>query len=128
MSAIPSIQAEGVTEAQLTGRTVLLTGAAGGLGRAQAIALGAAGAKLLLLDRKQAAWNELSTALASAGVEGSTLIEHDLRDLEVTKALAHRLGETAGITVLINNAAVILSQHEKGRPWGRPCQRTPRRV
>lgn len=50
-----------------TGRVVLVTGAAGSLGRVASIALASAGAQLILLDKAVAALEQLSDEIAAAG-------------------------------------------------------------
>lgn len=52
----------------LDGRKVLLTGAAGGVGRAVAVRMAEAGAKLLLADRDQAELDDLVTELGGDSV------------------------------------------------------------
>jgi NAD(P)-dependent dehydrogenase (short-subunit alcohol dehydrogenase family) len=96
----------------LAGRTALLTGALGSLGRAQAVALAKAGARMLLLDRPGMAEGE-SFAAEVARESGSeaTYVGQDLGDLAGSKArvagLDRRLG---GIDILINNAALIINK------------------
>ena len=52
---------------ELTGKTVLLTGATGGLGRAIATALADRGARLILSSRKPQELEELASALSGSG-------------------------------------------------------------
>jgi NAD(P)-dependent dehydrogenase (short-subunit alcohol dehydrogenase family) len=97
---------------RLDGKTVLLTGALGSLGRAQAMRLGGAGARLLLLDRPH---HERGEPFAGevAKTTGSTTqyIGQDLNDLEASKAVVESLAnEHGGIDVLINNAALIINR------------------
>ena len=96
----------------LDGKTVLLTGALGSLGRAQALKLAAAGARLLLLDRPGHANRETFTAeVTRAGSTPATYIAQDLNDLEGAKSEVQRLAEWhGGIDVLINNAALIINR------------------
>ena len=92
----------------LEGKTVLLTGALGSLGRAQAQALHAAGADLVLLDRPEHADAD---AFIGSFPERATFIGQDLGNLQqaedVVRDLADRRG---GIDILINNAALIINK------------------
>ena len=91
---------------------MLLTGALGSLGRAQAMHLARAGARLLLLDRPG---HELGNNFAAEVVRttGGTasFIGQDLADLEGSKARVQQLAtEHNGIDALINNAALIINR------------------
>lgn len=97
---------------RLEGKTVLLTGALGSLGRAQAMHLAGAGARILLLDRPGHERGE-SFAAEVARNTGSPacFIGQDLADLEAAKARVEALAkEHDGIDVLINNAALIVNR------------------
>ncbi|MCX5166840.1 3-hydroxybutyrate dehydrogenase [Streptomyces antibioticus] len=85
----------------LDGRTALVTGAAGGIGRACALRLAAAGAKVRAVDRDAAGLEGLveSTAGLPGAVEPHVL---DLTDLDAAEAAA------AGTDVLVNNAGLQL--------------------
>ena len=88
------------------GRRVLLTGAAGGIGRATARLLADLGARLALTDVDEGGLAETVAALGPAGATVSALA-FDLRDDQVIQAgvatAAERLG---GLDALINNAAI----------------------
>ncbi|WP_425837773.1 3-hydroxybutyrate dehydrogenase [Streptomyces fractus] len=81
----------------LDGRTALVTGAASGIGRACALRLAAAGAKVRAVDRDAAGLEAL--AGEAEGVEPYVL---DLTDLDAAEAAA------AGTDVLVNNAGIQL--------------------
>ncbi|MZD07668.1 3-hydroxybutyrate dehydrogenase [Streptomyces sp. SID5785] len=81
----------------LGGRTALVTGAAGGIGRACALRLAAAGAKVRAVDRDAAGLETL--AEAAEGVEPLVL---DLTDLDAAESAA------AGSDILVNNAGIQL--------------------
>ncbi|MET8945133.1 3-hydroxybutyrate dehydrogenase [Streptomyces sp. NPDC004542] len=85
----------------LGGRTALVTGAAGGIGRACALRLAAAGAKVRAVDRDASGLDELTDrARDLAGtVEAQVL---DLTDLDAAEHAA------AGTDVLVNNAGLQL--------------------
>ena len=96
----------------LSGKKILLTGALGTLGRAQAEALGGAGAALLLLDRP-----DHPDGAAFAGEIARTkgadcqFVGQDLGDLGGAENTARRLAAArGGIDILINNAALIINR------------------
>ncbi|MFJ8542161.1 3-hydroxybutyrate dehydrogenase [Streptomyces sp. NPDC093586] len=87
------------TPLDLGGRTALVTGAAGGIGRACALRLAAAGAKVRAVDRDAAGLDALigpATGLAGT-IEPHVL---DLTDLDAAEHAA------AGTDVLVNNAGL----------------------
>jgi short-subunit dehydrogenase len=85
---------------ELAGKTVLLTGATGGLGRAIATALGERDAKVILSSRRQADLDELAMGLA--GGPHRTIVTDLANEGE-----ALRLLEAAGdIDVLVANAGL----------------------
>ncbi|SDD14114.1 3-hydroxybutyrate dehydrogenase [Streptomyces prasinopilosus] len=85
----------------LGGRTALVTGAAGGIGRACALRLAAAGAKVRAVDRDAAGLEELAGQARElgGGIEPHVL---DLMDLDAAELAA------AGTDVLVNNAGLQL--------------------
>ncbi|MFD7296698.1 3-hydroxybutyrate dehydrogenase [Streptomyces sp. NPDC059897] len=84
-------------ELELGGRTALVTGAASGIGRACALRLAAAGAKVRAVDRDAAGLEALADE--ADGVEPYVL---DLTDLDAAEEAA------AGTDVLVNNAGIQL--------------------
>lgn len=86
----------------LTDKVIAITGAGQGLGRATALALSQAGAKVVLLGRTLAKLEEVT---AQAG--GDTLaIQADVGDPDsVRSAFARIAEELGGVDMLINNAA-----------------------
>jgi NAD(P)-dependent dehydrogenase (short-subunit alcohol dehydrogenase family) len=87
--------------------TVLVTGAAQGLGRAVACAFHAAGAELILLDNREAALHALAVEL---GVRVSVAAV-DLTDAAATQATIAALDLPGrGIGTLIHNAAILLPE------------------
>jgi NAD(P)-dependent dehydrogenase (short-subunit alcohol dehydrogenase family) len=96
--------------AGLEGRRVLVTGAAGAIGREVAAAFAATGAALALHDRDRAVVEEVAR-----GLEGGPhlALEGDLRDPEVPDRLVGRVGEElGGLDVLAHVAAVIVRRAE----------------
>ena len=97
-----------MTAESMTGRTVLLTGALGSLGRAQAAVLANAGATLVLLDRPEA--TEAGEALAQSIGRTARYIGQDIGNLAQAEAVIKALAEETPIDVLINTAALIINR------------------
>jgi NAD(P)-dependent dehydrogenase (short-subunit alcohol dehydrogenase family) len=93
----------------LRGRTALVTGGSSGIGQAMACALGAAGAKLVLMARGQEALDAAASRLRSDGVEVST-ISCDLADADAISAGAAQAAAAGTIDILVNAAGVNLRQ------------------
>ncbi len=80
------------------GLTVLITGAAGGIGITMAERFAAAGARLALIDVRSSA--ELAARLG----EGHKSFVVDLEDADAIASTTREIGDTMGIDILINNA------------------------
>ena len=108
--------------ASMVGRTVLLTGATGHLGRVLADAFAELGATLLLVDRDAAALDELARTLAAT--HGVTAEPHvtDLEDEGARTTLVSSLvARGAPLHVLVNNAAFVGTSSLAG--WAEPFER-----
>jgi NAD(P)-dependent dehydrogenase (short-subunit alcohol dehydrogenase family) len=89
---------------RVQGRTVLITGASSGIGRALAIRLGIAGAKLVLVARSPDKLEETKGAVESAGGR-AFVYPCDLSSAEETEQLVRSvLSEHGQVDVLVNNA------------------------
>ena len=92
-------------------RSVLLTGAAGGLGRVMAKALAGANYRLALVDNSQSGLEKLTVELGQAHPDAELLtLPLDLADDFGFAAAIARIEEKFGwIDVLINNAGIFVS-------------------
>jgi 3-oxoacyl-[acyl-carrier protein] reductase len=88
---------------EFEGRSVLITGGAGGLGSVAAGAFADAGARVLIMDVNESAAHNLIAGRPGGRIE---FVRQDLTDLEATARCAKNLSETIGIDVLVNNAAI----------------------
>lgn len=92
----------------MSGRRVLITGAAGGLGRVFSESLAELGADLVLVDLPGAPLSEIALDLADRFGIHVDVESCDLEDGDARAALADSvLGKAAGLNVLINNAAFV---------------------
>jgi NAD(P)-dependent dehydrogenase (short-subunit alcohol dehydrogenase family) len=91
---------------KLEGKSALITGASKGLGKAMALALAEAGARLALVSRNLERLNETAAVARNLGVEAA-VFQVDLTDeaqvLRLEKAVA---GEFGTVQILINNAGM----------------------
>jgi 3-oxoacyl-[acyl-carrier protein] reductase len=96
---------------EFAGRTVLLTGAAGGLGTEATLAFAQQGAQVIALDINEGRIAQLAARAADTG-PGSVRIERlDLAQTETVRTRVAALAdEMGGIDVLINNAAIYPSK------------------
>ena len=85
----------------VAGRTALVTGAGNGLGRAIAMALGGAGARLILTGRDRAKLGVVATTLGSDTVVATV----DTSAESSVSALAETLSNES-VSILVNNAGI----------------------
>lgn len=87
------------------GKVVLITGSSRGIGRATALQLAAAGAKVVVSSRKQAACDEVVTEIKAAGGEAIAIACHvgDRQALEEMVGVVE--GKWGGVDILVCNAA-----------------------
>lgn len=105
MTAVPSRGPAG--EAPLAGELALVTGAGRGIGRAVAVELAAAGARVALLARSFAQLDETAKMIKDqGGVAG--VFPADAGDPgQLASAAAQIAADLGPVSVLINNAAVV---------------------
>jgi NAD(P)-dependent dehydrogenase (short-subunit alcohol dehydrogenase family) len=96
-----------MVENQLDGKIIIVTGAAGGLGRAMVAALVANGAKVAAVDF---AMDRLEALTTLKGPGEVLPLAADLRDINACAAIASRAIEAlGGLHGLVNNAGIGLS-------------------
>jgi NAD(P)-dependent dehydrogenase (short-subunit alcohol dehydrogenase family) len=102
---------------RLTGRTVLITGAASGIGAATARRLAGDGAKLVLADVDAAGVEKLAAELGQVAVKADVT-----RDADIERMLEEPYRRWGRLDVLFNNAGVIRVQpmlEVTGAEWDR---------
>jgi NADP-dependent 3-hydroxy acid dehydrogenase YdfG len=89
---------------RLDGKTILITGASAGIGRACALALAREGANLVLTARREPRLEELAAAVRKAGGR-ATWVTGDARDEQTAvRCVAAATGEFGRLDILVNNA------------------------
>jgi 3-oxoacyl-[acyl-carrier protein] reductase len=90
----------------LQGKTALVTGASQGIGRACALALAAAGAKVALAARNETKLNQVAAEIASAG-GAAAVFALDIASEHSIKACAKAaISHFGAIEILVNNAGI----------------------
>ncbi|WP_341702821.1 glucose 1-dehydrogenase [Ferrovibrio sp.] len=97
----------------LEGRLAFITGAGQGNGRALALGLAAAGARVIVTDMNAASVAETAELVRKAGGEShsDTL---NVTDSAACKAMAERVGREIGtVDLLVNNAGIIIRENSE---------------
>ncbi len=91
----------------LTGKTALVTGATHGLGMAMAVALGKAGAKVVVNDISEERLANAKKEYALQGIEIATFIFDVTNEPQVIEGLLQIEKEVGAVDILVNNAGII---------------------
>jgi gluconate 5-dehydrogenase len=93
----------------LTGRTALVTGGSSGIGEAMALALGLAGARVVLMARRPDQLTQAAQRLADQGIDART-VPCDLATPEAAKEGAREALAMGPVDILVNAAGVNLRE------------------
>jgi gluconate 5-dehydrogenase len=97
----------GLSLFDLTGKTALITGGTQGLGKAIAMGLGNAGAKLIINSRSVERLNVAKEEFKKEGLDILGYVFDVRKEEEVIAALDNMNSEIGQIDILVNNAAII---------------------
>lgn len=94
----------------LQGKTALITGGSSGLGEQIALALGQAGAEIIIAARRESVLQEASARMSSQGIRVSTFMAN-LSNLEEAKSLSDLVIKKVGkVDILVNAAGINLRE------------------
>jgi NAD(P)-dependent dehydrogenase (short-subunit alcohol dehydrogenase family) len=94
-------------EKQLQGKTAVITGGAGGIGRASALLFAREGAAVTIADRNQAAGREVVREISEAGGRAIFECADVTRAGDCRRVIEGTVREFGGVHVLFNNAGII---------------------
>ncbi len=97
-------------EKRFTGKNVVVTGAAGGLGRGLALGFGREGAHLILADNAEAGLAETAELLGQEGITASTHVLNLAFEPEIKTFGEKICGLHDRIDVLLNNAGIAYGE------------------
>ncbi len=92
----------------LQDKVAVITGTSGGLGRAMALALGGAGAKLALVSRDRAKMEETAAQAAAVGAEAAVFPCDVTKESEVRALERDVIARFGRADILINNAGIAV--------------------
>lgn len=90
----------------LAGKVAVITGASKGLGKAMALALGQAGARLALASRDLGLLEEVAVELRAAGVEAEAFPADVTSEASITRLAAEVMARFGAVHILVNNAGI----------------------
>ncbi|GIK34493.1 MAG: beta-ketoacyl-ACP reductase [Gammaproteobacteria bacterium] len=91
---------------ELKGKTIVITGAARGLGAAMARRLARLGPTLALVDMSAESCGEVVAACKAAGAEARGYGANVAREADVVKLFDDIVGDCGGVDALVNNAGI----------------------
>ncbi|MGC4153597.1 MAG: SDR family NAD(P)-dependent oxidoreductase [Propionicimonas sp.] len=92
---------------RLAGKSAIVTGAAGGIGRATALAMAAEGAKVALVDLNDEGLAEVVRQIEAAGGQAVAVVADVASESEVEAVVNTAVQAFGGVDVVFNNAGII---------------------
>ena len=95
-----------MTAKKLDGRVALITGASKGLGKAMALSLAGAGAKVALVSRNAEQLNAVAQEIQAAGGSANVFVADVAQEDQVARLEREVIAACGGVHILINNAGI----------------------
>jgi NAD(P)-dependent dehydrogenase (short-subunit alcohol dehydrogenase family) len=95
-----------MSDKALSGKTAVITGASKGLGKAMALALGGAGAKLALVSRNEEQLRAVAAEARTLGAEADVFVADVTSEQQVEQLERHVTARFGKTQILINNAGI----------------------
>lgn len=92
---------------RLAGKSAIVTGGAGGIGRATSLALAAEGARVAVVDLQQDAAEAVAAEIRAAGGEAVAIAADVSAEADVERAVATAVDAFGGLDIAFNNAGII---------------------
>src|SRR5947207_6051550 len=93
---------------KLSGKVAIVTGAAGGIGRASALLFAKEGARVSLVDIKKEALNETLGLIQKAGGEARISLTNVGDEEQVNSCVEEMVRRWGRVDILFNNAGIVL--------------------
>jgi NAD(P)-dependent dehydrogenase (short-subunit alcohol dehydrogenase family) len=95
----------------LTGKVAVISGGSKGLGRAMAVALAGAGAKIALVSRDREKLESVAAEVRAAGSEAAVFTADVAKEADVERLPAEVKAALGGADILINNAGINIRKN-----------------
>ncbi len=92
---------------RLAGKSAIVTGAAGGIGRATALAMAAEGAKVAVVDLNPAGAQEVAEQIRAVGGEAVAIVADVASEPDIEAVVARTVEAFGTVNVVFNNAGII---------------------
>lgn len=93
-------------QVDVRGRVALVTGGGSGIGRAACLALAAAGARVMVLDYREAAAMEVAASLVTGGCQAIGIAADVRSETEIQGAVAQTVSQFGGLHIVCANAGI----------------------
>src|SRR5262247_514935 len=95
-----------MSDKKLSGRSAVITGASKGLGKAMALALGEAGAKVALVSRNKEQLQDVAAEARKLGAVAEVFVTDVTDEAQVSRLAEDVTAKLGPVQILVNNAGI----------------------